>query len=271
MNVLPTEKKLSVISALVEGNSIRSTERMFGVHRDTIMRLLVSTGHHCQSVLNERMCGLRVQRLELDEIWTYVAKKQKRVRPEENGDFGSQFVFVALDPVTKLVPAFTVGKRTPETTWEFVQDVRQRIVSHVQITSDGFRPYARAIDDAFGADVDYAMLIKSFGAAESESGTYHPSRIVGIFHQVMFGNPDRQNICTSFVERQNLTMRMQMRRFTRLTNAFSKKLDNLKAALALHFAWYNFVRIHREIVRIPVESSGSGFHMLSSSGSNSFL
>ena len=257
MNALPTEKKLSVISALVEGNSIRSTERMFGVHRDTIMRLLVSTGHHCQSVLNERMCGLRVQRLELDEIWTYVAKKQKRVRPEENGDFGSQFVFVALDPVTKLVPAFTVGKRTPETTWEFVQDVRRRIVSHVQITSDGFKPYIRAIDDVFGADVDYAMLVKSYGApADDRAGTYHPSSIVGIFHQIMFGDPEPAHICTSFVERQNLTMRMQMRRFTRLTNAFSKKLDNLKAALALHFAWYNFVRIHRSLRVTPAMEGG---------------
>ena len=191
------------------------------------------------------------------QFYSLVAKKQKRVRPEENGDFGSQFVFVALDPATKLVPAFTVGKRTPETTWEFVQDVRRRIVSHVQITSDGFKPYVRAIDDVFGAEVDYAMLLKSFGtSAEDGASTYHPSRIVGIFHQVMFGNPDRQSICTSFVERQNLTMRMQMRRFTRLTNAFSKKLDNLKAALALHFAWYNFVRIHRSLRVTPAMQAG---------------
>ncbi len=219
MNVLPIQKKLAVISALVEGNSIRSIERMFGVHRDTIMRLLVATGQHCQAILNERMRGLMVNRLELDEIWTYCRKKQKRVRPEENGDFGSQFVFVALDP------------------------------------------YARAIDDALGADVDYAMLIKSFGAAESESGTYHPSRIVGIFHQVMFGTPDRQSICTSFVERQNLTMRMQMRRFTRLTNAFSKKLENLKAALALHFAWYNFARVHRSLRVTPAMQAGLVTHV----------
>jgi IS1 family transposase len=258
MNGLKMEKKLAVIGGLVEGASIRSVERMTGVHRDTIMRLLVTVGDRCALLLNERMRGLRVQRLEFDEIWTYVAKKQKRVTLGDPTDCGDQFVFTALDPDSKLVPSFVVGKRSPVTCWTFVNDVRQRTVGRVQITTDGFKSYIPTIDDAFGADVDYAMLVKSYGSA-GESGSpegYHPPRVVGIFHQIMFGTPDESLISTSYVERQNLTMRMQMRRFTRLTNAFSKKLANLKAALSLYFAWYNFVRIHRTLRVTPAMAAG---------------
>lgn len=165
-------------------------------------------------------------------------------------------MFVAIDPVTKLVPALAVGKRNWSTAVPFVEQVRERTTGAPQITTDGFEPYIRAIDDAFGADVDYAVLVKTFGTSDDGAGTYHPSRIVGIFHQVMFGDPERRFISTSMVERNNLTMRMQMRRFTRLTNAFSRKLPNLKAALALHFAWYNFVRIHSTLRVTPAMEEG---------------
>jgi IS1 family transposase len=259
MNILQTDKKLAVIAALVEGASIRSIERMTGVHRDTIMRLLVSVGDRCALMLNERMRGLRLHRLEFDEIWTYVAKKQRRVTTADDAaECGDQFVFTALDPDSKLVPSFVVGKRSPVTCWTFVSDVRQRTLGRVQITTDGFKGYIPTIDDAFGADVDYAMLIKTYGSS-GEAGApegYHPPRVIGIFHQIMFGEPDESKISTSYVERQNLTMRMQMRRFTRLTNAFSKKLVNLKAALSLYFAWYNFCRIHRTLRVTPAMAAG---------------
>ena len=190
MNILPTEKKLAVVSALVEGCSIRSTERMFDVNRNTIMSILLKVGENCQRLLDARMRGLTPKHMEFDEIWTYVAKKQKRVKADDPSEYGDQFVFVAMDPDTKLIPSFRVGKRTPETTWEFVNDVRQRITSRFQLTTDGFRPYLRAVDDAFGADVDYAVLVKSYAAGSGEPGSYHPPTIAGIFHQAIFGNPD---------------------------------------------------------------------------------
>ncbi len=201
------------------------------------MKLLAEAGKQCQALLDRSLTGVKPTRLEFDEIWTFVRKKQKRIRPNESQmGIGDQFVFVAIDPETKLIVAFRLGKRDHGTTWDFVAEVREKTKGRFQITSDGFRAYFPAIDDAFGADVDYAYLVKAFGSADPENGTYHPPRITAVFHQEMFGRPDPALISTSIVERQNLTMRMQMRRFTRLTNAFSKKLENLKAAVALHFA-----------------------------------
>jgi IS1 family transposase len=258
MNILPIEKQIQITRALVEGNSLRATARICEIERKTVGRVLLRIGDHCGKLLNEYMRGLKVKRLEFDEIWTFVAKKQKRVQPTDPTEFGDQFVFVALDPDSKLVPSFAVGKRSPATTWEFVNDVRQRVVGAPQITTDGFKPYIPAIDDAFGADCSYAMLIKSYGSS-GEAGApegYHPPRVIGIFHQIMFGDPDPEKISTSYVERQNLTMRMAMRRFTRLTNAFSKRLVYLKAALSLHFAWYNFVRIHQSLRITPSMEAG---------------
>jgi IS1 family transposase len=257
MNTLTSEKKITVISSLLEGNSVRSTERMTGVHRDTICRLLVTVGDHCAELLDERMRNLRCNYIQCDEIWTYVAKKQRRVQSTDSPEVGDQWVFVAIDPESKLIPVFTVGKRSEETTWYFMHDLADRLACRVQLTTDGFHFYTRHVEDAFGCEVDFAQLIKLYGDyGQIGAERYSPSPIVETIPKVRCGEPEQAHICTSHVERQNLTMRMQMRRFTRLTNAFSKKLTNLKAACALHFAHYNFCRVHSSLRVTPAIAAG---------------
>jgi IS1 family transposase len=257
MNVLSEEKKVGVISALVEGNSIRSTERMTGVHRDTIMRLILSVGRNCDRLLDERMRKLSCRFVQADEIWTYVGKKEKRVGYGDDArEVGDQYVFVAMDSETKLVPCFRVGKRDSVNAWFFMQDLQERISGRVQLTTDGFRPYKDAVDDSFGMDVDYAMLVKMYSDSGQADTRYSPGEIVDVRTIPITGHPHPRLISTSHIERQNLTIRMQLRRFTRLTNAFSKKLENLKAACAVHFAWYNFCRIHSSLRVTPAMAAG---------------
>ncbi len=257
MNTLTMEKKLAVIAMMVEGNSIRSVERVTGVHRDTIMRLVVRVGMACERLLDARMRGLHCQQVQADEIWTYVGKKEKRVRYDDDPELvGDQYVFVAMDSDTKLVPCFRVGKRNAANAWFFVRDLEERLANRVQLTTDGFRPYKDAVEDAFGANVDYAMLVKVYADSGKADTRYSPGEIVDVRTIPITGNPDPNLISTSHIERQNLTMRMQLRRFTRLTNAFSKKLENLKAALALHFAHYNFCRIHSTLRVTPAIAAG---------------
>lgn len=258
MNSLKKEKKLQVLAALIEGNSIRSTERMTGVHRDTIMRLAVKVGEACEKLLDDKMKDLDCRSIECDEIWTFVGKKQRRLTKDEqrNSDKGDQYVFVALDADTKLVPSFKIGRRDGETATEFMVDLRKRLSNHSQLTSDGFAPYIEAVEQAFGCDVDFAQLIKVYEGTDPGSGRYSPPRVTETHSSIITGTPDIDSISTSYVERQNLTMRMQMRRFTRLTNAFSKKLRNLKAAVALHFAHYNFCRIHKSLRMTPAMRAG---------------
>lgn len=255
MNKLKKEKQLAVISALVEGNSIRSVERMTGIHRDTIMRLLNRVGERCLGLLDEHMRGFHSRRLQVDEIWTFVRKKEGRLTGSEclDREIGDQYVFVALDAETKLVPTFTIGKRDGETALSFMTDLQQRLNGNgrIQLTTDGLNAYLGAVEEAFGADVDYAQLVKLYGAVNPGPGRYSPPRVTATISTPITGNPDPRHISTSYVERHNLTIRMQIRRFTRLTNAFSKKLSNLKAALALYFAYYNFVRIHRTLRMTP--------------------
>ena len=260
MNCLKMEKKLAVISALVEGNSIRSIERMTGIHRDTIMRLLVSVGEKCTTILDQNLKSFHSKLIEADEIWTFVRKKERRLTDEErlNPELGDQYVFVALDAETKLVPTFLVGKRDGETALRFMIDLQNRLTGNgrIQLTTDGLRAYIDAVEQTFGADIDFAQVIKVFSAENPGPGRYSPPKVSGIISTIINGNPDRNLISTSYVERQNLTMRMAIRRFTRLTNGFSKKLANLKAALALHFAHYNFVRIHRTLRVTPAMQAG---------------
>jgi IS1 family transposase len=259
MNRLNDSKKLSAIHALVEGNSVRSTERMTGVHRDTICRLLVEVGQNCAALLDTRLRELRCEHVQCDEIWTYVGKKNRRVKADDSPEMGDQWIFVAMDADTKLVPSFMVGKRNAATTRDFVCDLMLRLDNRPQITTDGFRFYVDAIGRYFGSNVDFAQLIKlygDYGQHDAGPGRYSPPPIVETISRIIQGTPDPEHISTSYVERQNLTMRMQMRRFTRLTNAFSKKLDNLKAACALHFAYYNFCRIHSTLRITPAMAAG---------------
>jgi IS1 family transposase len=261
MNILPIEKQIQVISALVEGNSVRATARMVGVEHKTVMRVLLRVGAKCERLMDERMRKLSCKVVQVDEIWTYVAKKEKRVRSTDNPEVvGDQFVFVSLDSETKLIPSFRVGKRDVANAWFFMQDLQGRLAGRVQLTTDGFRPYVNAVDDAFGVDVDYAMLIKTYQDAGGRDTRYSPSQIVNALPIPVTGNPKPRLISTSHIERQNLTIRMQLRRFTRLTNAFSKKLENMKAALALHFAHYNFCRIHQTLRVTPAMQAGIASH-----------
>jgi IS1 family transposase len=257
MNVLPIEKQIQIINALVEGTSIRATARMVGVEHKTVMRVLLRVGDNCARLLNERMRRLPCRVVQMDEIWTYCGKHERFVRPTDNPlEVGDQYVFVAMDSETKLIPSFRIGKRNAANAWYFVQDLQSRLAGRVQLTSDGFRPYANAVEDAFGTEVDYAMLVKLYSDSGQADTRYSPGEIVDSRPIPIMGNPKPRLISTSHIERQNLTIRMQLRRFTRLTNAFSKKLENMKAALAIHFAHYNFCRIHQTLRVTPAMQAG---------------
>ena len=262
---LPIEKAEAILRLLVEGMSIRSVERITQVHRDTILRLLLLAGERCQKLMDTQMRGLKCQRLQCDEIWTYVGKKARQIRKGDSPELGDQWIFVALDADSKLIPCYEVGKRTKETTHAFLYDLKSRLTEdRFQITTDGY-PFYRSIQDIFAGQADFAQLVKLFGDYgqhdASSNARYSPSGLTEVISKIIDGRPDPKHVSTSFVERQNLTMRMQMRRLTRLTNAFSKKLENLKAALALHFAWYNFVRVHKSLRVTPAMQAGLADHV----------
>jgi len=256
MNILGKEKQEAAIAALVEGASIRSVERMTGVHRDTIMRLMVRTGQGCANLMDSYMHNLKCQNVQVDEIWCFVGKKQRHLKEYDPEDFGDQWVFVALDADSKLIPSYLVGKRTIDNVHTFISDLSGRLDNRIQLSSDGLKAYVEAVEQSFGSAIDYGQVVKSYEAEPMGAGRYSPPHVVSAERTVIVGNPRKSNISTSYVERQNLTMRMQMRRFTRLTNAFSKKLDNLKAAVALHFAHYNFVRVHKTLRVTPAMEAG---------------
>jgi len=265
MNVLSLENQSQIIHALVEGNSLRATARLCGVERNTVGRILLRAGDACGWLLNERIRRIQAKQVQVDEIWTYVFKKEAHLGgTDDETAMGDQYVFVAMDAETKLVISHLVGKRHAATAFYLIQDLKQRLANRVQLTTDGFKPYLNAVEDNFGADVDYGMLVKMYGGDEREGGGpawYGPAQIVSAMPTRITGDPAWKHISTSYIERQNLTIRMQSRRFTRLTNAFSKKLPNLKAAVALHFTWYNFCRVHASLRVTPAMEAGLTDHV----------
>ncbi len=264
MNRLSLTRRTQIVSALVEGNSIRSIERMTDTHRDTVMRLMVDVGTGCKALLDKEMTELTCRRIQVDEIWAFVGKKQKQVTKDDDRKLvGDQWTFVAIDPETKLIPTHLVGKRDLPTATQFMTDLAGRLSNRVQLSSDALRAYVEATEQAFGPDVDYGQAVKFYDAEPAGAGRYSPPKVVRSEKEAIVGNPDGGHISTSLVERQNLTMRMSMRRFTRLTNGFSKKVENHRAAVALHFAHYNFVRLHSTIKCSPAMAAGVSKHLWS--------
>lgn len=257
-NILKREKQVQIIKMLVEGTSVRSVERITGVHRDTIIRLMVRTGHHCQTILDKHVRGVQVQYCQCDEIWAYVQKKQRKVVKGDSPEFGDAYTFVAFDQDSKLAISHLVGKRDAQNADVFMRDLSERIDGFVQFSTDAFQGYPDAIWKNFETRCTYGQVVKSYGGGSTDiRHRYSPAGLVDVRRIGLWGSPRRKYISTSHVERNNLTMRMQMRRFTRLTNAFSKKLANLKAAVSLHFAWYNLVRPHRSLDGItPAMAAG---------------
>ena len=258
MNKLSTAKRVAVVAALVEGNSVRATARMTNVSKPTILKLLAELGDACARYHSENVRDLRSKRIECDEIWQYCYAKAKNVPADKRGTFGygDVWTWTALDSDSKLIVSWLVGGRDAGSAYAFMSDVASRIRTRIQLTTDGHKVYVNAVEDAFGADVDYAMLTKVYGNAPENETRYSPAKILSSTTEVIKGNPNPKYISTSYVERQNLTMRMGMRRFTRLTNGFSKKLANHEAAVSLHFMHYNFCRVHQTLRVTPAMEAG---------------
>ena len=266
MNKLSQDERCRVVACLVEGNSLRAISRMTGTHRGAILKLLVDLGEACAEYQDKTLVNLPCKRIQLDEIWSFVGAKEKNASPEKKKQgWGDVWTWVALDADTKLVPAWYVGSRDALAADFFVHDLKERLANRVQLTSDGHKAYLRAVESAFGADVDFAMLVKLYGEPQNVGGEvrYSPTNYVGSRKTPIMGSPSLKHVSTSYVERQNLTMRMQMRRFTRLTNAFSKKLANHEAAISLHYCHYNFARIHQSLRVTPAMESGVSNHVWS--------
>jgi len=264
MNTLNKTKRAQLISVLVEGNSLRTTARICDVAFNTVLKFVPEIGQACAEFQDKAFLNLKCKRIQCDEIWSFCYAKQKNVPEDRQGIFGygDVWTWVAMDAETKLVPSFMVGRRDAETAKIFIDDLASRLANRVQLTTDGNKVYLEAVEGAFGCNVDYAMLVKMYESSQQET-RYSPAMCTGCKGTPITGNPDREHISTSFIERQNLTMRMGMRRFTRLTNAFSKKIENHAMHLALHYMYYNFVRIHKTLRMTPAMKAGVTDHLWS--------
>lgn len=265
MNILATDKRAQILHCLVEGCSMRSTSRLTGAAKKTVERLLVSAGTACAAYMDQAMHNLNCKLLQVDEIWSFTYAKQKNLPESMKGsEAGDTWTWVAIDAESKLIPCWHVGKRNASDAYQFINDLAGRLAQRVQLTSDGLRAYVEAVEGAFGSEIDYAQLVKLYGADTAiPEVRYSPPVCIGARRVRITGRPDRSLICTSHVERQNLTLRMSNRRFTRLTNAFSKKLENHKHAAAVHFMFYNFCRIHQTLRVTPAMEAGLTDHVWS--------
>ena len=259
-NNLPVEKKVAAISALAEGTSIRSIERMTGIHRDTIMRLGIRVGQGCATIMDEKLHNLDCRRIEVDEIWGFIGAKKKNVTKAHKGmNYGDVWTFIALDADTKLIPSFVVGQRDLYHARAFMDDLAGRLKYRVQLSSDSLNAYEDAVERGFGCDIDYGQIVKTYSVTDltnTTAGKYSPAEVVKTEKSIIIGMPDVTLICTSHIEKQNHTLRMHCRRLTRLTNAFSKKLENFKAAVALNFGYYNFCKTHGALKMTPAMAAG---------------
>jgi IS1 family transposase len=259
MNQLDTARRVHVVQALVEGMSLRATARLTGVARMTVEKLLRDLGAACTTFHDQTVRGVASKRVQCDEIWSFCYAKAKNVTPEmrvAHPNAGDVWTWTAIDADSKLCVSWLVADRSAAVAWTFMQDVAARLTHRVQLTTDGYKPYLLAVEDAFGSQVDYAMLVKVYGADPQEERRYSPPICTAALPRPISGDPNPRHISTSYVERQNLTMRMHMRRFTRLTNGFSKKIEMHAAMVALHFAYYNWVRIHETLRVTPAMAAG---------------
>ena len=266
MNILETEKRAKILNCLVEGCSMRSTSRLTGAAKKTVERMLVTAGAACAAYMDQTMRNLKLSLIQVDELWSFTYAKQKNVpaKLQAADGVGDTWTWIAIDSKTKLIPCFHVGKRTATDAYLFINDLAGRLASRVQLTSDGLKAYVEAVEGAFGADIDYAQLVKLYGNEQPQGEVrYSPSAFEGTRKTTISGKPDKAHISTSHIERQNLTVRMSNRRFTRLTNAFSKKLENHKHAAAIHFMYYNFCRIHTTLRVTPAMEAGIADHVWS--------
>lgn len=262
MNRLSREKQAQIIHALVEGNSIRATARMMNVSKDTVVKLQVEAGYACADFQDKFFQNLTCKRIQVDEIWAFCYAKEKNVPSEKKGQFGygDVWTWAAIDADTKLVPSFTIGNRTASSARILIEDLAGRLKSRIQLTSDGHKAYLEAVEGAFGCEIDYAMLVKTYESTQDET-RYSPAKCTSCEAKTITGNPDPEHISTSYVERQNLSMRMGIRRFTRLTNGFSKKVENHAAAVGLYYMHYNFCRVHTTLRCTPAMEAGLTDHI----------
>jgi transposase-like protein/IS1 family transposase len=258
---LPIEKAEMVLSLLLEGNSVSSVERITGIHHSTILKLLVLVGEKCERIMAQKIVNVQVRDVEADEVWSFIGKKEKRVRPEDDQNLGDCYTFVAIERHSKLVLNIAMGKRNQATTDQFIEGVRHATAhGRFQITTDGFAPYKSAIWNTLHDRCDFAQLIKVYRAPQDGEKRYSPAEVQSVEVVPVMGRPDPERICTSIVERSNLSLRMGIRRFTRLTNAFSKKWENHWAAVALWYCWYNFGRVHKSLRVTPAMAAGIADH-----------